>query len=170
MLFERLPRMAAKQIVAKPDKILLEMEEYVKSEAERDADRVALFLRSHGVQGTREKPIALPMSFLLHLGAAMRLHHWEEQGFSLHRTAGLPDAGRAIKAAVQSLTDPGTARTALCESVVRLSLDRFAWHGRRDLEADVALDEMIDDDALDALAEFLWASRHFTNTTDGLQP
>jgi hypothetical protein len=50
---------------------------------------------------------------------------------------------------------------------VRLSVERFAWHGPRDLAADVALDELTDDAALDALAEYLWATRRAGTATDG---
>ena len=45
--------------------------------------------------------------------------------------------------------------------VVALFVDRFAWHGRHDLDTDVMLDDHIDEDALvDALAKLLWDARH----------
>jgi hypothetical protein len=142
----------------------------VAADAARDADRVCLFLGFLGLRGSPENPMPMPAVFLLHLGAASRLLTWELQSF-LDRTAGLPEARQAIRDAFQSLHDPKADAADLCVKVLRHSLERFAWNGRRDLDADVALDDLTGDDAaLDALAEFLWASRHFNNTTAGLQP
>lgn len=41
-----------------------------------------------------------------------------------------------------------------------LAIKHFAWHGWSDLDADIALDEIEEDAALDALAELLWETRH----------
>jgi hypothetical protein len=170
MLFEKVPGMAATQLSRKPRYITPELDEYVAAEAERDADRVGVFLRSLGLHGTPEKRISLPRRFLFRLATALRLQDWEAQGFSLHQTAGLPSARQAIDSAFQWSTTPGPETDALCNTVFRLSVERFAWHARRELEADVMLDEMFDDDALDALAKHLWATRHIGTTTDGPQP
>jgi hypothetical protein len=128
-------------------------------DAGRDADRVGFFLRAFGLRATPEKPAPLPERFLLHLGAALRLCEWEAQGFFYHRAGGLPEAREALRDAFRSLTEPNADPTGLWRRVVRLSVERFAWHGRRDLDADVAVDDLIDEAALDALAEYLWASR-----------
>jgi hypothetical protein len=71
----------------------------------------------------------------------------------------LPEARQVIRDAFRSLADPGADPTELCVTVLRLSAERFAWSGPRDLDADVALDDLADDTALDALAEYLWATR-----------
>jgi hypothetical protein len=164
------PRTAAMQNNPSLVEFPPEMIAVVAADAARDADRVCLFLDFLGLPGNPEKPRPMPAAFLLHLGAALRLLIWESEGFC-DRTAGLPEARQAILDAFQSLHDPKADPAELCVTVIRHSVERFAWNGRRDLNADVALDDLTGDDgALDALAEFLWASRHFTNTTDGLQP
>ena len=43
------------------------------------------------------------LAVLLHLGAALRLLQWEEQGFVFHRQVGLPEAHQAIRDAMGSL-------------------------------------------------------------------
>jgi hypothetical protein len=146
-----------------------EMVAAAAEDAGRDADRVGLFLHTLGLRGAPEKPLRLPLGFLPHLGAALRLYQWEAQDFFFHRAAGLPEARQAMRDAVQSLTDPNADPSELCVSVLRLAMERFAWHARRDLDADVALDDLFDDAALDALAEYLWASRHVETAPDVTQ-
>jgi hypothetical protein len=132
----------------------------VAASAARDADAVGLFLRELGLSATPEQPRRLPVSFLLHLAAALRLLAWETQGFCFHHAAGLPAARQAIHDAFRTLHDPDAHPSELCVSVLRLTLERFAWNGPRDLQTDIALDDLSDEAALDVLAEFLWASRH----------
>jgi hypothetical protein len=146
-----------------------EMVAAVAVDAARDADRVIQFLSRLGLGATPEKPRAMPAEFLLHLGVALRLLNWESQGFFFHREMGLPEADRTIQDAFLSLTDPAAVSTELLLTVLRLSVERLAWGGPSDLAADVALDELTDDGALDLLAEFLWASRHAHSVTGNPQ-
>jgi len=132
----------------------------VTTDAARDADAVGLFLHEIGLAASPEQPRQLPLRFLLHLAAALRLLAWETQGFCFHHAAGLPPARQAIHEAFRTLHDPDANPRELCISVLRLTLERFAWNGPRDLNADIALDDLSDEAALDVLAEFLWACRH----------
>jgi hypothetical protein len=132
----------------------------VAREAAADAHRVVVFLNALGLQGTPEKPLYLPARFLLYLGAALRLLSWELQGLHVHREAGLPDARRGIADAFQSLVDPAMDPNELEGRVLGVYVERFAWHAHRDLGAEVALDDLDDDAALDTVAEFVWAARH----------
>jgi hypothetical protein len=136
-----------------------EMVAAVKADAARDADLVGGFLSALGIRGTPEKPVALPLRFLLYLKAALHLWLWEVQGFFFHRAVGLPAAQEAIAAALGFLEDPDADPTLLRQTVLRLSIERFAWNGLRELGAEVALDDSLDEAALDALAEYLWACR-----------
>jgi hypothetical protein len=138
--------------------------------AARDAEHVGLFLRELGLVGTPEQPVPLPARFLFHLAAALRLLVWESQGFFLHQAAGLPSADQALDDAFAALLDPSADPTELGIQVLRLSLERFAWHGLGELNADIALDDLTDDAALDVLAEFLWASRHVATLKEDCQP
>jgi hypothetical protein len=153
-----LPRMDAKYALAVSD-LPTDMVASVADSAARDADRVGLFLHELGLSASPDQPRSLPARFLLHLAAALRLLVWETQGFFFHHDAGLPPARQAIRDAFHALHDPNANPSAFCVSVLRLSLERFAWNGPRDLQADIALDDLNEDAALDVLAEFLWASR-----------
>ena len=130
------------------------------AQAARDADYVGLFLHSLGLSASPDQPGRLPARFLFHLAAALRLLVWESQGFFVHQAAGLPSADQALRDAFRALLDPDANSTELGIQVLRLSLERFAWNGPRDLNADIALDELSDEAALDALAQFLWTNRH----------
>lgn len=138
--------------------------EAVAREAACDAEAVALFLHQFGFVPTAERPIRLPARFLLHMGAALRLLAWEEGGLRIHRDEGLPAARSAIiDAFARYGPSPGEAPSAIdfARQVFALFVERFAWHGRRDLEADVLLGDLADEDALvDAVAEVLWRARH----------
>ena len=138
----------------------------VASGAARDAERVGLFLHEIGLSACPNQPRNLPAGFLLHLAAALRLLVWETQGFFFHQADGLPSARQAIRDAFHALQDPGADPRDFCVHVLRLSLERFAWNGPRDLHADIALDDLSDDAALDVLAEFLWASRHLVTAKE----
>ncbi len=109
------------------------------AEAARDADRVGQFLYALGLRGDPKKPIRLPGRFLLQLGVALRLLHWETQGWFFHRTVGLPEAQQVICDAFRSSTNSDADQTELDVAVLRLFLERFAWHARRELGADVVL-------------------------------
>jgi hypothetical protein len=141
-----------------------EMIASVATNASHDADCVGLFLKQLGLEASPEKPRTLPVGFLLQLAAALRLLVWESQGFFFHRQAGLPEARQAIRDAFQALAKPDADPTEFCEAVIRLSVQRFAWCGPYDLAANVGLDDLTDDAALDALAEYLWATRHIGQT------
>jgi hypothetical protein len=131
----------------------------VAEDAALDADRVGVFLSSLGLRGSPGKPLSLPVNFLLHLGAALRLLVWETQGFLDHQVAGLPDAHTAIRAAIHSLKDPQAEATQFCTDVFRFSVEHFAWSAGRELGVDVALGEADEDALLEGLADFLWAKR-----------
>jgi len=147
-----------------------EMVNAVRAAAARDADAVGLYLQQRGLTGSPQHPRTLPAGFLLHLAAALRLSHWETQGFCFHHAAGPPRADQAIGDAFDALADANPNPSELCIAVMRLSLERFAWNGLSDLNADIALDELSDEAALDVLAQFLWTHRHLTTSTEGCQP
>jgi hypothetical protein len=48
---------------------------------------------------------------------------------------------------------------ALARAVFDVKVDRFAWTGPAELDADVALGVPAEDALLDALAKLLWANR-----------
>ncbi len=161
--------MAADRANLASDDYSTEMVAVLLSDVARDIHLAVRFLGHMGVRGTPEKLLRLPPKFSLQLGAAMRLLLWESQGFYLHREAGLPSADEAILNALLSFTTPEFWSADFCRAVLQLSLARFAWHGPLELAADVALDEL-PDDALDMLAEHLWASRHANCVTETSLP
>jgi hypothetical protein len=133
-------------------------------EAERDAERVGRFLQALGLVPSPDRPLCLPTDFLLNLAASLRLLAWELGGLQVHRDAGLPSAEQALHDTFRSLVEPaGVASLTLQDLSLRalaLFIERFAWLGRRELDADMTLDRCDQDGMLDALAEFLWAHRH----------
>ena len=142
----------------------------VRDQAERDANCVAVFLAALGLEASQEKHLCLPANFLLYLGGALRLWLWEQQGLYLHRDAGLPDARQAIKDAFRSLAEPNLDARKIGVRILYLLAERFAWHAPAALGADVVLDDLGGDAALEALAEFLWAARHGPALPGGPRP
>jgi hypothetical protein len=140
-----------------PDGYPQDLLDAVVRDAEADADRVVLFLDALGLTPPPGQTRPMPAAFLLDLGSALRLLAWEAHGFSFHRDAGLPAARDAIRAAFRgSPRDPAE----LSNAVLRLAVDRFAWAGQPELGTDVALGDVDEDAALDAIADFLWTHRH----------
>ena len=153
------------------DPVPEELSEAVAREAARDAENVVLFLSELGFTPSGDRPVRLPAAFLLALGAALRLLTWESSGLHVHQDSGLPGAERAIIDAFGHLEDTAEVEALppveLPRRVVALFADRFAWHGRRDLDADVVLDDYDDEAALDALAQFLWEARDIRRHAPG---
>ena len=122
-----------------------------------------MFLRALGLKASPARPIALPDAFLLELGAALRLLEWERRGLTAHTDAGLPPSGQALREAFRHLDAPGAAPGPLGDTlayrVMVFFAERFAWAGREELDADVAMGEADEDALLDALADFLWDNR-----------
>lgn len=136
-----------------------ELVDAVAFDAIADAENVCLFLRLVGFDASPKNPIRLPGIFMLRLGAALRLLEWERLGFHFHIEAGLPSGKNAIRDAFSTALDADNQSTEFARSIMRLSLEKFAWSSRRELGAVIAMDAELDDAALDAMAEFLWASR-----------
>jgi len=150
---------------AVPGAIPDELAAAVAREAARDAENVALFLGELGLTPSPEHRVRLPAALLLDLGAALRLLMWESNGLRVHQDSGLPEAERAIVDAFGHLEASAEVEASppveLPRRVVALFAERFAWHGRRDLDADVVLDDHVEEDMLlDVLAELLWDARH----------
>jgi hypothetical protein len=132
----------------------------VVAQAEHDAELVIAYvdrLRRLGILGPSD---GLPGKYLIALGQALRLREWEELGIRAHLEAGLPSARNAMIAAIQTLRVPGGDDPTLSLELLRLTIRDFAWHGRLDWNAAVALGPLDDDAALDAVAEFLYRNRH----------
>lgn len=131
----------------------------VALEAEADAQSVVAFMRQLGMEFSPEKPHGLSPDLLLFLGAVLRLASWENSGLQIHLDAGLPSAKEAFVDAYRSVVEQGkpTVGSDLSNAVLALFIERFAWNGRRDLNAAIVLDSIDEDAALDALAELLWS-------------
>ena len=151
-----------------------ELSDTTAREAARDAGLVSCFLHELGLVPPDDHPVRFPAAFLLRLGAALRLLVWESNGLRVHLEMGLPSAERAIVDAFGLLDTTAEASQPVDfpRSVVALFADRFAWHGRPNLDADVVLDDHVEGDALvEALAQLLWDARHtrkpVEETSDG---
>src|SRR4051794_12429450 len=142
----------------------------VAEQAARDADLTAHFLNGVGLGPLPGTTRPLPSDLLLELGAAMRLLAWEVDGLELHES-GLPTARDAILQAFQGaerrIHDPSSPAPGLCRSVFRITGERLAWVGPRDLHAEILLGIPDEDDLVEAMARFLWDHRDALRAGDG---
>lgn len=75
-------------------------------------------------------------------------------------------ARTAVRNALSLLDGRVAALPEITSAVLRLSSERLAWNGRRDLGGDVVLDQLVvDDELLTSLAESLWITRHQEQST-----
>ena len=131
-----------------------------------DADVVGTFLRDDcGVRGTPDRPVRIPLTILLDLAAALRLHAWEQAGIDPCQFPGLPDFAGGLHDVVRRVglepgdCGPGLRPGELAVRVLNARTDYFAWCGRAELGADVALGPADEETVLEALADFLWQNR-----------
>jgi hypothetical protein len=102
--------------------------------------------------------------FLGEIAAVLQLLAWERQGIFVHQEAGRPNAIDAIQGLAR--TPRNRIPSELYMKVVKVWMDRFAWSGHADLNADVTLDDLKEDAELEAIASLLWAHRHDGSTAD----
>jgi hypothetical protein len=127
----------------------------VAREAECDAIRVHAFLSAAGL----DRSPALTRDVLLHLAVGLRLLTWESAGVTAHRAAGLPAGRDVVVAALQAAAHQAPLDPDLPVRVVWFHAENFSWDAC-DYDADVQIDVLDGSDAVDAIAEFLWAARH----------
>ena len=100
----------------------------------------------------------------------MRLLAWEVDGLDLHESD-LPAARDAILQSFQDATrrihDPASPAPCLGRAVFRLTVERLAWAGPRDLHAEILLDVPDEDVLVEAMARFLWDRRESTTAGGG---
>ena len=153
-------------LAAYPPEILTRVAE----QAAGEADMVAQFLDAVGIVSQDGEALRLPIVFLLELGAAMRLLTWEEAGLDL-RGAGLPTSREAILRAFRDAASrpdgPAPPMTPLCRQVFGFGIERMAWAGPRELDAEILLDFPDEDALVEAMARFLWDRRAATPGYDG---
>jgi hypothetical protein len=134
--------------------------EAIVTQAKLDADRVSAFLRALGFPDVPDNPAGIVRTFLLELKAAFRLREWERNGIPTTQEFGLPRWEEALKYAFGLLRGDHDPGPQLFERVSLLFVYRFAWHARREWRATVAVGSFDDEASLDAVALFLWKTRH----------
>jgi hypothetical protein len=146
-----------------------ELVQAVAHEATLDADWVGIFLNTLGLApdrtGREWKPMHLPASLLLGLGAALRLFRWEQNGVLASLQPDLPPARQMICQLFQLAAKPQQAELdvvvrALTSRVFTLWLERLAWSGQEFWDADLVLGDAEEDELVEVLADFLWAHRN----------
>jgi hypothetical protein len=126
----------------------------------RDADRLTASLLELGFRATPLIRQPMATDLIPYLDAALRLHNWTILGISIHRAAGFLEALDVDRDVFGFVDDEGTGPTPLGIAVLCFVCERFAWNGISELGANVVRDDLTDDAALEALAEYLWKSRH----------
>lgn len=132
--------------------------EAITAHAVTQAELAAQVLQAAGVAGA--KPVGMPRSFLLELGAVLELGVWERQGLVGYLDAGLPRFAEAWDGLIDRLIEaPESFFSAEAETFSRRVLliwfERIAWDASALLEADVVLTPAMEPATLDALAAFL---------------
>jgi hypothetical protein len=108
--------------------------------------------------------IRWPIGYLLDLAAVLQLESWEQANIWVHVDAGLPtsveagtDLARHCWESPSSLVTVASA--TLFPRVFRVWLDRIVWSGHELVGAEMAVDMADDENALQAIADFLWKNR-----------
>jgi len=106
---------------------------------------------------------------MLELAAALRIYFWEQDGFFLPLSLGLPDGDTAVGQVLRSLNDKEFTSRELFSAVSRLCNEKLAWTGPADLGAEVVVEDADEEILLEALAGFLWAHRGNQDQEKGAQ-
>lgn len=133
----------------------------IENAASKNFDLLELFIGKllilHGAAPT--EPILLKVKSIRGVAIGLHLLLWEINGYFFHRQAGLPSAEQIIQVATGFADTPEIEEDELWRQMLRLTVEKFAWHAPDECNCDIALSELPDDQVLDALATFLWESR-----------
>jgi hypothetical protein len=139
----------------------------VRNDAEVDADCVAMFLDRLGLgrKNPEDPPARFPAAFLLGLGAVLRVLGWEVAGYYPHKEGGLSSARQMLLDLLKWCQHDTPAQrdravVQLCNKILSISATRFAWEGPEIIGVDVLIGPADEDVLVDAMAEFVWQSRH----------
>ena len=136
--------------------------------AEQQATLTACYLTGIGLPpGTAEFQL-LPRAVLLELGALLQLHLWESRGLTKCLPKDVPSAKVAAEDFYLRLEgnhiqlDDGTL-PPLAQRVHEVWLNHIAWEGQSILGTELVLDDVAEDDFVEAIAKFIWNNRahHF---------
>lgn len=143
----------------------LEEEAFVVREAEQDAQNVAIFLRRlDPQQQCNGPPTYWPASFLIGLGAALRLLTWDLAGLTLHLESGLPHGEQAVRMVIMWCTSwkPEDRDRAVLDMVCRtidLARKRLVWESQTligsPIQMNAVCDAAFEDILLTAVARYL---------------
>jgi hypothetical protein len=107
-------------------------------------------------------PRQFTSEFYLALGVGLRFWAWEESKICFHLEAGLPSGKQVILNTLQLVS--GSELKEMAETLnitsLRLFHDCFVWTAKNEQEVDLGFQNQINEEQLDAIADFLWNNRH----------
>jgi len=150
-----------------------DVENYLEAmvrEASRQADLAIAFLDAlpwmPPLAQRQHNPVALSADLLLKIGALMRIYQWEKTGLRPQLPTNLPPAQAVLEDVMgpPAGAAPRYSGTELAQAVMQVYLRHLAWKGLTGLQADVAVAACLPaEQAVDALAAFLWQFRHLAS-------
>ncbi|MDB5387696.1 MAG: hypothetical protein JWM11_3342 [Planctomycetaceae bacterium] len=145
-----------------------EFVEAVKALAETEATGVAQLLDAWHLrsQSASEAPFDLSPEFLLAVAISLRFKIWELNNHRWHLDAGLPSSDEILTRALQPVLreDLGTLTHHLHVTSLQIFQDHFVWYVKAQSQVNLTFDDSLDDEHLDAIADFLWNNRHALRT------
>jgi len=108
-----------------------------------------------------QKPVALPRSVLLELGAVLELGTWQAKGLLGYLAADLPSFEEAWSGLVTRMIEAPKSffspdAEVFSRRMLAIWFERLAWDAPELLGADVVLDSALDPAMIDELAQFLF--------------
>jgi hypothetical protein len=149
--------------------------EFFLALAEQDAELVAGFLKSAGV----EPGTSFPRTALFKLGLCCRLAYWEEIGMTSDIDDDLPSSREVFADVIAQLSGETTQfeLLQLSQRVHCFALRRLTWPQTSGAPTFVLDDKSNPSDFLDSVAELLWDYRHLVSSAanslpaaDGVEP
>ncbi|MDB5337361.1 MAG: hypothetical protein JWN70_2980 [Planctomycetaceae bacterium] len=134
--------------------------------ASNEADGVYHLLSLWDIKTRSESGALVPKQFsrefLLAAGVAIRFKVWEMNKTYFHLDAGLPSCSELLVKALQLQSGSELAQLAemLNMASLRLFHDHFVWLAKNELQVDLGFQDPLNDDQLDAIADFIWNNRH----------
>ncbi len=169
-------RMPKSEVITIPADVEADLRAFSVAMAEQDADAVAAYLAHIGIApstATGQEAVALPAAFLLGLALLFRLGLWAENNVNPTDANGvaLIDVVRAALIAMpKDMANATNTVASAMRSAHGLILDSCAWNAQTEFDCQVALDDLDnldDDEYVNALAQFLWDNRHQLKRHEG---
>ena len=135
------------------------LEQYLDADCDRQARRIAEFIKAHDLLPDPQQLLQVPLAFILLLDAAVRLKWWEKNGFYVPCGNQQLLSTLLFQLAINSLADPSIDPMPIWRTVSYAFAENERYYSYATLGCEINVKNLTIGDLTDRFADFLWTIR-----------